>query len=467
MLATLGLGDEFFAGFTDGQPVDPAEQEKLLTLLFRLPQIDRNVIESAAQAPGAMRLLHADPASRRGQIYYLRLGRVHRVEREEVPSALKERFGFGHFYRCQAVLMGEPCVIYTRAVPAAWKLNRTIDEECSAFGMFVKELPVPEKVARAPEASEEENPEGPTAPAEENAPPLLFVADRVAWHPTTLLGFLGVDYGLFDQVRDRTPLTEREIFYQMLAAAGRMSDEYLQFQINRLLKDEHATLERLARNRDLPPKMRADAQRGWERAQAGASDVVPLFNVPATQRGRFLVLQGEALRAIEVRVDDPDIVKRFGIDHYFEIEIVTPDSQNNPLVCCVARIPHTMPLGNEIHESVQVAGFFLKSWAFDTHRGLRAGEAEPAGKATTKERQLAPLLIAPTIEVLTPVRFQAPTHSLQLAAGLLVVLAGFGVAMWYVRRNDRRAAAQLAGQRSSLPEHIQLDDTSDSAHGAS
>ncbi len=469
ILATLGLGDEFFAGFTDGQPVDSAEREKLLTLLFRLPQISRPVLEGAAQPPGALRKVRSDPAAHRGEIFLLRVGRVHRVVREQLPDDLKARFGFGHFYRCQANLLGEPCEIYTLAVPAAWKLNRTIDEECGAWGMFVKDLPVPiAKDEDATESSEDENPVG--APTAENAPPLLFVADRVAWHPATLLGFLGVDYGLFDQVRDRTPLTEREIFYQMLAAASRMSDEYLQFQIDRLIKDQRATLERLVRNRDLPAKMRADAERGWERAQQGASDVVPLFNDPASQRGRFLVLQGEALRAIEVRVDDPDIVKRFGIDHYYEIEIVTPDSQNNPLVCCVARIPSAMPLGNEIHEHVQVAGFFLKSWAFNSRRGdpLR-NNSELSGKTDAQrepqERQLAPLLIGPTIEVLTPPRFQAPTQSLQLAGGLLVVLAGFGVAMWYVRRADRRAAERLATQRNSLPEQIRLDDASDPAHG--
>ncbi len=81
---------------------------------------------------------------------------------------------------------------------------------------------------------------------------------------------------------------------------------------------------------------------------------------------------GEALRAVRVRVDDPDVVRRFGIRQYYEIEVVTPDSQNNPLVVCVAELPEGLPLGDKIHESVRVAGFFLKSWAYNTAKGAVA-----------------------------------------------------------------------------------------------
>jgi hypothetical protein len=461
VLAGLGFGDDFFAGFTDGQAIDPAEREKLLTLLSRLPQIAKPTLEGAAQHPSTLRRLRLNSPSSRGDVYHLRVGRVSRVQREELPDDLKARFGFTHYFRCQAVLVGEPCEIYTLAVPAAWKLNRTIDEECSAWAMFVKELPKPaiEAPREDAEADDEDRPDRPNT-AGDDAAPLLFVSERVAWHPTTLLGFLSVDYGLFDGVRDRTPLTEREVFYQLLASAGRMTDEYLQTQVDRLIRADRASLDRLVRNRDLPSKMRADAQRGWQRIQEGASDVAPLFDDPASQRGRFSVFQGEATRAVEVHVDDPDVAKRFGIDHYYEIDFVTPDSENKPLVCCVTRIPPNLPLGNEIHEQVQVAGFFLKSAECASRSANPSSSGEAATVREKEAKQITPLLVATTVTVLTPVRFQVPTQSLQLAAGLLLVFAGFGSAMWYVQSSDRRVAAAAAIQQNSLPETIGPNETS-------
>jgi len=66
-------------------------------------------------------------------------------------------------------------------------------------------------------------------------PELVLAADRIAWHPDrvdadlgiaedhVLLGDLGMDVGLFDQVRDRKGLVaaDRECFYQLLTAVGR------------------------------------------------------------------------------------------------------------------------------------------------------------------------------------------------------------------------------------------------------
>ncbi len=183
---------------------------------------------------------------------------------------------------------------------------------------------------------------------------------------------------------------------------------------------------------------------------------MPLFNDPAAQHGKLFLLTGEALRAIKIRVDDPDIVRRFGIDHYYELEIVTPDSQNNPVVCCVRTLPPGMPEGESIHENVRISGIFLKSWAFDTHQ---SSETE----SNQRKRQLAPLLISQTLQRIAPPTVTRPSQSLKLAGGLAAIIVLCGAAMWYIRRADRRARAQLASDRESLPEQIALDEGGESS----
>ena len=448
MLALLGLDEAFFAGFANGEPLSDAEREKLLRVMFRLRQISKAIPATDDRRPFDVQRIAADPLASRGEVFQLRTP-IRRVTRLEVPAALRETLGFDHYFECQAEGLGQ---VFAMTVPSAWKLDQSIDETGGPLAVFIKVLPPLERPTIEGEPGDEAN--EPRAAAPDDGPPLLFAADRISWHAPTLLGYLGLDYGLFDAVRDKTALTEREVFYQMLSIARRMSPEYIEMQVRRLIKEQLESQERMTRNRDLPAKMRAEAERALERARDGASDIVPLFNEPATQRGRFLVLKGEALRAIKVRVDDPDIVKRFGIDHYYEIEMVTPDSQNNPVVCCVAEVPPNMPLGNSIHESVRVTGFFLKSWAFDTRKSR--AEADPG---SPRALQVAPLIIGKRVELLLQPRVGTPTQSITLAAALAIVIAICGAAMWMMRRSDRRAQARLAAQRDALPEQISVDET--------
>ena len=56
-------------------------------------------------------------------------------------------------------------------------------------------------------------------------------------------------------------------------------------------------------------------------------------------------------------------------------------------------------------------------------------------------------------------RIGTPTQSITLAAALGIVIAICGVAMWLMRRSDRRAQELLGAQRGSLPERISIDET--------
>src|SRR6185437_982655 len=159
----------------------------------------------------------------------------------------------------------------------------------------------------------------------------VLVARRVSWYPNSILGDLDMDMGLFDELSTRPDLTghDRECFYQLLAAVGRTQTRQL---------------------------LRAVPQ------DAHNAKVEPLFNQPKTQRGRLVELTGTARRAVPCLVEDRDIVARFGIDHYYEVDIFTADSQDNPLTFCVRELPKGFPTGDNISEPVSIAGFFLKKW---------------------------------------------------------------------------------------------------------
>jgi len=445
LLEPFGIDESFFSGFADDRPLEGDQREKLLVLIYRMRRMGPQTLEEVSTPPRGIGLIGPSPAEFRGDVYLVP-GLVKYVSREELTPELREKFQFDALYRCEmSILFGARITLYTSTIPAAWKLDRPIDQYARARAMFVKIL--------APRAVD-----SPAADAEGNEDPgatqrsLLFVAPRVAWYPRSLLGRLRMDVGLFDDVRDRAPLDERECFYQLLAAVRRAKDGQIERAGREVLAERRDFLERLARNRELGPKAHAAAERALARADENADDVVPLFNEPAEQRGKLFVLTGEALRAVEVRVDDADIRERFGIDHYYEVDLVTANSQNNPVVCCVAQLPPQMPLGESIHENVRVTGFFLKSWAFDSRKSSLA--ESPPGKAS--RRQLAPLLVARTVQVVEPPEFGPP--NLTLVAGLVVAVVVFAFLMWQMRRGDRQALAAAEGNDASLPPGIALDE---------
>ena len=120
----------------------------------------------------------------------------------------------------------------------------------------------------------------------------------------------------------------------------------------------------------------------------------PCFAIRPPQRGRLVTLSGTARRVVRVPIDEPAVVARLGADHYFEIDLVADGSQNNPLVFCTLDLPDGMPLGGppSYRESVEVTGFFLKTWRYPT--ALSEGE-KAANPGSSRAMQTAPLLIGP------------------------------------------------------------------------
>jgi hypothetical protein len=201
-----------------------------------------------------------------------------------------------------------------------------------------------------------------------------------------LLGDLGVDVGLLDAVRQThgraLVASDREPFYQMLAATGRAD----------------------------PDTVFAQASREFDLGQ--------LLNQPAEMQGRLLAFRARARRVQKIVIDDPDIRQRLGIDHYYQIDLQMPlDDQEVRLVtrpgetdgpvfrnfypahCNVLELPDGLPDGPDVDQQLLVAGFYFKLWAYRTEYVQTFGQ---------EKRQLGPLFLAVTPRVIEQRRESNP-----------------------------------------------------------
>ncbi len=480
LLALQGVDESVLAELADGQSLTDDDETALLKIIYAVRRFDLASIARWTRRGTPLGQLAADPDSYRGRLFALR-GRVTRVVRVEPPADLAERFEMDAYYHCEMQLDSQRTAsVLTSRVPKAWLSDEPVDYRATASGLFVKlEAGAAEKAR------------------------LAFVARRIAWHPDkigessddepsgvrlglTVLGGLGMDVGLWDEVQNRQAITgrDREAFYQLLDAVERLDVD----EVTRLARrgltlskpgwqsDEQALVARVAelnaqRDQATSDDRRATAERTLRQAEqrlagvrhalasaeAGKFSVAPLFNQPEEQFGRLMVLEGVARRALRVDISaDRDVRDRFGIDHYFEVDIFTDDSQNNPIVFCVRHLPAGFPTGEAISEQVRLAGFFFKSWAF---RSRRPTEVVGEGGRADRPRQLAPLLVARE-----PTWLQAPTPAPSLFSGLIagglflvvLVVVWLGASAW--GRNDRRFRHRVIDKIYSPETGTSLDD---------
>lgn len=310
-----------------------------------------------------------------------------------------------------------PVDVIADAVPQAWPRWETIDEPVSVVG-----LPVSTAAGPRPEP-----PAGTATPWPADPARLLLVARRVAWHPPTPLGGLGMDYGLFDTVVDGQRLVagDTDAFYALLAAVGR------------------------------------GMQTAIEAAAGPVADAVPLIDPGrkwfAKHRGDAVTFQGTARRATRIQIDEPRRRREIGGDHYWELYVFVPTSlikindrvqDTYPIVCCVRDLPEGMPTGQSINEPVRVSGFAMKRYAYPLPKVQGQDDAAAA-------RQETPLVIGKqALWVPEPSATQATSILgwvfLGLAGVVGLVLA-FGA--W---RFSRDARLQRQRQRAALPDKLEL-----------
>lgn len=493
-LERVGVDASQFRRLTDGIPMNAEEQEVLLKLLYHVRRFDPVRVDRWTRRVTDWTPLAEQPEAHRAQIFALR-GRVKQITVERPPAEVVDRYEMDRYYRCRIELEGTGGVawLYTRTIPKRWDIRRPLDQRVGARALFIK-----------------------VGAGEGKAAELVFVADRLAWYPDqmeppgpnmnsglVLLGGLGMDAGLWDSVVQKRSISseEREAFYQLLHAVGQASNRELVTAAEKNLKSMaevwHDQLEALesqlektrakggrentserereeadersagqtqqevtagARDRETLRSEAAMARTSWQAAVEGHYPVARLFNLPESEIGQIVLLEGVARRAIKIHTDTPlaeggsDIVDRFKIDGYWEIEFYTRDSRDNPITFCVRELPRGFPTGDQINEPVRVVGFFFKSWSYrrgTPNAGQSATNHDGGGRASQPAvRQLAPLIVgrAP-IWTRQPETDSDPIWG--VFAGGMFVLALMGVALWMWRanRSDRRFEREIIGKR--------------------
>lgn len=417
ILERYDIGASQLAGFFSGQPLGPSEEEVLAKILFHYPRFGLDNVERWRKTDVTWDQLAAAPEEHRAEIFPIR-GRATGVEKIELLPELAELLEFDHFYRVTLEIADSPyqAVISTRHVPAAWQPGEPLDERAAADGLFLK---VGDLMALQPQ--------------------LYFAAGRVAWlpdkaapaahlgPPQLALAELGFDVGLLDDVRASKALPlgdlDREAFYQLLSALGRPG----------ALKLRGAGPDPL--------------------------DPVPLLQAPEEHHGEMLHVRGRAQRVMKVPVEDADIRRRFGIDHYYEIDLFLPlgdtalrfgkDAKGEenpvytttfPVTLIVRELPPDLPEGENVREVVQADGVFFKVWTYRSRYTDKFSQLQPA---------LMFLAPKPTVIHSDP-EANAVVGALVIAA-FVVALGTVVIVLWWFNWTDRVARAAVRESEPQAP----------------
>lgn len=408
VLRQLGVDDEYFDRLADGVAISQQERDSLLRVIHRLRKFPTEKLKKWALDSDQLETALLQPKSYRGQAFRLR-GRILDIKPLKVPREDAERYEMKTYYCCMLKLesLNQPIIVFTENVPDQWKNGAKPNAEGGALGIFMKNASLTSNAS----------------PSGSNMMP-VFVAPRLAWYPNDLLGQLGMDVGLLDTVEHKVSLTEEEgpAFYEMLAAVSRAKPgELLRQAKNNLPKT--------------PEKWRWTDSFGQDQYS-----IVPLFNDAVNQMGRLVVLRGTT-RLIEKVHIEPEIAKEFGFDHYYNVMLVTADSQRNPLTFCVLELPKGMPQGSKIRyaEEVQIAGFFFKTWSYKVQI-----HSDDTDKTKTR-MQLSPLLVGHSL-VWRPESKTSQT-GINFIVGGIFVAAMFIIwfVAWRSSRTERRWVDQAIG----------------------
>jgi hypothetical protein len=465
-------------------------------------------------------------AARRGQFFRL-TGHVTRVTAEFPLPELAERLDLRSFYRCQCEL-GEqrsPFVVYAIEVPKAWPLDQPIREPISVQGMYVKlsgggiTRPDTPTFAALRVAWHPDNLLGrlgldvgllegishntklhtladrdafyqllagagrlPAAEIDGAArralETLRGAAAQTAAAPPDMAAGFSIPKILEHAKQVETLRRQRQDVEQLGALADRVlalkrQEPYAQTPMERaaLASDLSEELEKVklkARAVNVPADVMANLAdlNAWiEERLADAQQKLNTSGRSPYSQGQPMIFEGTARRALRVRVDEPALQERYGLDHYYEVilfvdlgRVYKLEASNlriddAPVHVCLRELPPEMPLGDNIHEQVQVSGVFFKVFPY---------MPELAEQSGTDERHLAPLLIG---RELTWIRGERRSHfqfAIIAAALFLVVLGGIALWSWRTRRADALARAKLlraqsqAGEGGSLNE-LKLD----------
>jgi hypothetical protein len=466
IMSLSGWNADRLAKLKEGDSLSAEQRVEVLELLRRLRSISTEDLSTWTSNMGLKRGLK-DPEPLRGRLCQL-IGLVTKVTKHVPAAADAERLEMPVYYECEFkdALLADPVTIMTARIPKDWRLDEPMKEVGKANGMFVKRL------------------------NGETATRTLWVAKEMAWHPPypswgkkrsiedlyrggndpllgkSVLGSLHMDVGKFDLVepRGRIRPQERFTFYETMYIAGSIEPSTLIRIANDNLPLVKQEWEQRLRDGGSAP-LTALAREVVCRADQGRYSVALLFNDPRPQIGRLFVFDGAARRAVRVEVGEvaSDVpassnpVVQFDIDHYYELEVFTDDSQNYPLIFCVSELPKDFPIGADIHVPVRVAGFFFKNWLYQARGRGHADESSDA-QSIGPQAQFAPLLIGRAPIVLQSPQPVGHAGGFVLGGLFILALASICAAAIWVSRSDRRFRERAAAAKFELPPGQSLND---------
>jgi len=447
LLEEAGVADEQFAPFAAWNgAIDDAEASTLAQILFRLAQFDRTAATAGTDGVGELAVAE---------------GIIHSVQQLELPASASAELRESGLFVCEMEQPdGKLVTILSTQVPAAW-LRRaspaTLAEPASLRGVRLGAI---ERIGAAE--------------------PLLLT-NHIAWRPaagvaagTAWLAAQGFDAALLDDVRQNRAFAkpnesaEAQAFYGALAAIAAGDAAELRKLAREAVAAEASRREAIAasaseRQRELNkelesvlPQRRAEIEKELaelrrsqalaahvnKRAAIGLSSVGPMFNEPADSVGKFFVIEGIARRAVRIVVDDdPSPVTAAGgpapLTHYYELDVFPTDAQNNPVICCVARLPVGFPTGDMIREPVRVSGIFFKKWAYARRPDHGAADS------TAPARVAPPLMLAAEPQWLPATMPVRSDRGLWAGIGILAASVVVAMILFRTARRDRLARRQL------------------------
>jgi hypothetical protein len=414
ILERFDIGTSQVENFISGQSLSPSEEDVLIKILYCFPRLGLDNLQRWRQQSLSFDKIAAAPAAHRGQIFRL-AGRAKRVERRPLLPEQKELFEFGHYDLVTIALDNSPyqALVATRKIPHAWPINVPIDEPTAADAMFLK-----------------------LGDAALDSPPLVFATAALGWYPDRpdephhigdsqlALARLGMDISLWDDIRTSKDhalsSADREGFYQLLHVLGRLPP--------------HSPL--------ITP--------------AASPDLVALLEKPQNHLGEISTIEGVARRIMRIAVNDPDINSRFGLDHYYEIDLFLslgeaslhfaksakdktgPTYRNAFPATLIAReLPSGLSTGENVHELVRAEGVFFKTWAYRSPFASQFNQLQPAPLFITRRPQI--------------VAMQSSSNWLTSALVITAFVLGLAVILiiaFVFNRSDRAARATKAARRA-------------------
>jgi hypothetical protein len=439
ILEKYDIGESRLAGFFNGEPLTPGQEDVLVRILFRLPRIGYESIHKWRKPDLQIDQLVADTTQHRLEVIPLQ-GRLIGVEEREVAPELARRLEIKHYYLARISLtdLGYEAVVAVRRIPPHWLVAPELDEPVSLDGIYLKVL---DQTADPPQ--------------------LLFVARRIQWLPDRpvpemnigpdqlRLAALGLDLTLLEDLKQSNRREmgdlDREPQYQLLDLVGRTPAA-------KFVAD--------------PPKQ---------------IDIVALLQEPEKHQGALISVEGFARRITKIMVEDPDIRARFGITHYFEIDIgvnlgdktihfvddkskkkksaaaddepddekkgasvkpaakVRPEDMgpvfNNdyPVTVCVRELAPGLEPADAIRVQVQIDGIFMKTWAY---RNAKMAQYE-------NKLQVAPLVIGKVARRVVPAKVYNWVADALVGFAIAATTLIIGSVIWWFRSGGDQRDAEL------------------------